>query len=91
MEGFGRNRNGDPLTCARDECRKDAHPLDPYCSRLCHEVHIGLKTVDDIKAHERWSRTHAPGGPPKTGAKSVAENISGARAQGAAAWVHDGE
>lgn len=80
-----------PDTCARDACRKPAHPLDPYCSRLCHEVHIGLKTVQDIADHERWARNHAPGGPPKTGAKSVAENIAGARAQGAAAWVTDGE
>ena len=77
------------MKCLRDACKADAHPLDPYCSRLCHEVHIGLKTEQDIRDHERWSRTHAPGGPPKTGAKTVKENIAGARAQGAARWVSE--
>ena len=80
-----------PDPCAREACKKPAHKLDPYCSRLCHEVDIGVKTVQDILDHERWSRTHSPGGPPKAGAKTVKENIAGARAQGAAAWVSDGE
>lgn len=72
--------------CARDGCEKPAHPLDDFCSRLCHEVQAGIKDETAIAEHEKWVRNHRPGSAPGS-TTNVKANIANARKQGAATWA----
>ena len=72
--------------CRREGCRKTAHPLDPYCSRLCAEVDRGIQDVSAIAEHEKWLRNHRAGGQPLS-TTNVKANIAKARQQGGATWA----